>query len=261
MFVKWLKSCAYDKLYTTNFTATHAMQYCDWLLETKKYCGKTHNGHLTCMKTFFNALVDREIVTISPFKRIKPVREDNGKNSTYSAIEEAILTKYMKKEYPYFFYATRFVKYAFLRRTELSLLQIKHIKWQNKTIIIPSASAKNRVQDSITIPKTLEKYILEMDILQLDPELYLFGKNFIPNIERIKRVDDFSDLQRTINREKGIKSECTFYSWKHTGAVELYTITKDPYIIMRQARHSDVKITMTYLRSLGCGVCEEVRAW
>ena len=47
----------------------------------------------------------------------------------------------------------------------------------------------------------------------------------------------------------------------HTGVVDLYNHTKDAYIVMRQCRHSDIKMTMIYLRSLGCGVNEQVREW
>lgn len=77
----------------------------------------------------------------------------------------------------------------------------------------------------------------------------------------MKRIDDLSDKQRVVNKENNIRSECTFYSWKHTGVVDLYNHTKDAYIVMRQCRHSDIKMTMIYLRSLGCGVNEQVRDW
>ncbi len=167
----------------------------------------------------------------------------------------------MQKQSPNFYYATRFIKYLFLRRTELVSLKVKHINWDNKTVVIASNIAKSRVQDSVTIPKSLESIIIKMGILKLDPETYIFGKNFLPSLTKSKRVDDFSDKQRKFNRNNNIKNECSFYSWKHTGAVELYQITKDPYIVMRQCRHSDIKITMTYLRSLGCGVNEQVREW
>jgi integrase len=213
------------------------------------------------MRTFFTALVDRELIEKNPFSIIKPVREETGKNTTYSRSEEKRAIASMIKDDVNFYYATRFVKYAFLRRTELSLLQLKHIQWKNKTIIIPSANAKNRTQDSVTIPKTLEKIILKMNILKLDPETFIFAKKFKPGKTKLNRVDDFSDMQREINRELKIKKECTFYSWKHTGAVELYNLTKDPYIVMRQCRHHSIAITMNYLRSLGCGVSEAVRAW
>jgi len=266
LFKKWLQIRKYDKLFVQNFTHVQARQYFDWLLQVKKYCGKTHNSHLGVISTFFNCFLERQQILKSPIKGIKKVPQDTGKNTTYSSDEEKKLKKYMFENCKSFYYSTRFVKYCFFRRSELAKLQVKHIRWDNKTIVVPSESAKSRHQDSVTISKTLEKIIIEMGILELDANTYVFGKTypvrqFKPSIIKMNRVEDFSDKQREINRLLEIKQECTFYSWKHTGVVELYNIVKDPYVVMRQCRHSDIKMTMIYLRSLGCGVNEQVREW
>jgi len=260
LFKKWLVIAKFDKLFVHNFTNKQARGYFDWLLKVKKYCGKTHNGHLSILSTFFNSFVERQLITESPIKGIKKVRQDTGKNITYSPVEEQKFIKYTYTNDKPFYYATRFVKYGFFRRTELGLLQIKHIKWENKTIVIPSENSKGRDQNSVTIPESLEKIIIEMNILELDPELYIFGEYFKPNTEPIKMIEYFSKTQREINKLIEVPSK-GFYAWKHTGCIELYNIVKDPYVIMRQCRHSNIKDTMTYLRSLGCGVNEEVRRW
>jgi integrase len=266
LFKHWLVKKHFDKLFVQNFTPNHARQFFDYLLRDKMYCGKTYNSLLGTVGTFFTAIVERETIKVSPIKGIKKVRQETGKNTTYSSQEETILSKYMYEKEKDFYYLTRFIRYCFFRRSELSMLQVKHIRWENKTIIVPSESGKSRTQDSVTISKTLEKIILEMEILNLDPNTYIFGKkqgsrSCNPSLIKTSRVENFSDRQRKINKFNDIKSECSFYSWKHTGAVELYNRTKDPYTVMRQCRHSDIKMTMIYLRSLGCGVNEDVREW
>jgi len=263
-FIKWLKLSRYNHLFVQNIPKQLAQQYLDYLLRFKGYGGKTHNIHLGTMITFFNCILDRYPLKSNPFLGISKVPEDVGNNTTYSKLEEKRLDKYLLENNKDFYFATRFVRYCFFRRSELSKLQVKHIRWDNKTIIVPAKSAKNRRQDSVTISKTLEKIILEMGILGLNQDTYIFGhpgKQFKPSMEKMKRVDDFTDKQRKINQLLHIKEECTFYSWKHTGAVELYNLTKDPYTVMRQCRHSDIKMTMRYLRSLGLGVNEQVREW
>lgn len=264
LFVKWLKAEKMDHLYIQNFDKLKAQRYLDWLLKDNGYGGKTHNGYLGTMKTFFAAIVERyPILSKSPFAGISKVPEDRGKNTTYSKNEQLAIEKYLLENDKQFYYVTRFMKYCFFRRSELVRVQIKHIQWENKTIRVPSENAKNRIQDSVTISRSLEKIIEEMGILELDPEMYLFSKNFVPGKEQLKRVDDFSDRQREVNQLLGVKSECTFYSWKHTGVCELYNTMKkkDVYAIMRQCRHSDIKMTMIYLRSLGLVVNEDVREW
>lgn len=260
LFKRWLTKENLDHLFTQNLTSDHVRKYCDWMLGVKKYSGKTYNGHLTMLRTFFSEMVERKYMASSPVTGFKFVRQETGKNITFSKSDELKFEKVRKSD-PHFYLATRFVRYCFLRRTELSKLQVKHLNWNNKTITIPSASAKSRVQDSVTIPKTLERMIERAGILALDPETYLFGKHFAPSAEKMKRVDNFSDRQRKLNSQLGISEDSTFYAWKHTGVVELYNLTKDPYVVMRQCRHTDIKMTMIYLRSLGCGVNEQVREW
>ena len=264
LFKKWLKNNNLDHLYTQNFTSFHSRKYFDYLLADKKYCGKTYNGHLGIHRTFFNCLIERGYMEVSPVFGFKSVRQEMGKNTVYSAEEERCFEKIKDSDFN-FYLATRFVRYCFLRRSELAKVQIKHLNWDNKTLIIPSENSKSRVQDSVTIPKSLERLIVKSGLLNLNPEMYIFGQGkkneFAPNTEKLKRVDNFTDRQREYNAKFEIKPECTFYSWKHTGAVELYNLTKDPYVVMRQCRHSDIKMTMIYLRSLGCGVNEHVREW
>ena len=67
-----------------------------------------------------------------------------------------------------------------------------------------------------------------------------------------------NDLQRLKDAFNKIKAK-GFYAWKHSGVCALYNATKDPYIVMSQARHSDIKTTMIYLRSLGLTVNERIR--
>jgi len=266
LFEKWLIQKKYDKLFIQNFTNKHARQYFDWLLLDKKYCGRTFNCHRANLNVFFNALVERQVISESPIKGIKKRPEERGKNTTFSKEDEIKFINYAKDHEKNFYYATRFIKYCFFRRPELVGLQRKHINWDNKTIVIDSEIAKSNRQDSITIPKTLEKIILEMDILKLDPETYIFGKitsrQSGPSLIKQSRVEGFSDKQLEINKLLEI-TRGTFYSWKHTGVCELYNSLKDKdiYVIMRQCRHTNINMTMIYLRSLGLGVNEQVREW
>ena len=66
----------------------------------------------------------------------KFVRQDTGKNVTFSNEDERKFET-VKRIDPNFYLATRFVRYCFLRRTELSKLQVKHLNWVNKTITYP----------------------------------------------------------------------------------------------------------------------------
>jgi len=261
LFKDWLLSNKYNLMFADNFSPEMAQKFFNYLLKERNLCGKSFNNYLILLRVFFTEMQKCKMIKNNPLSEIATVRQDAGKNTTYSDFEQNILEKAMSENNKGFFYATRFVKYGFMRRSELLGLQVKHINWENKTIIIPSETSKPRVQDSVTIPKSLENIILEMNILKLDPEMYVFSRNFKPNYKQITSPNLFTTTQTNFNRKFSIKPECTFYSWKHTGAVELYNLVKDPYIVMRQCRHTNIQTTMIYLRSLGCGVNEKVREW
>lgn len=95
LFTKWLKIKKYDHLFTQNITSFHARQYLDYLLAEKKYCGKTYNGHLTILRTFFSSMVERGYMKVSPVHGFKSVRQDTGKNTTYSQSDERKIEEYM----------------------------------------------------------------------------------------------------------------------------------------------------------------------
>jgi integrase len=88
---------------------------------------------------------------------------------------------------------------------------------------------------------------------------YVFGKNLETREAPLKKPDIFTDLHHEETAKLNIRKECTFYCWKHTGAMNLYMATKDPYIVMNQCRHSEITTTMIYLRSLGLVVNELIR--
>ena len=80
-----------------------------------------------------------------------------------------------------------------------------------------------------------------------------------PGLTKLARADYITFKHRKLMNVIGIGLEKNLYSWKATGAADLYNATKDPYLVMSQCRHSDIKITMLYLRSLGLQTNDKVR--
>lgn len=68
-------------------------------------------------------MVERKHLEVSPVAGLKSVFEDEGKDTTYSEQEESAFDT-TKTENENFYLATRFVRYLFLCRTELSRIQI-----------------------------------------------------------------------------------------------------------------------------------------
>ena len=260
-FKKWCCDKGYDVLEAKDFTKIHALEYADYLKRVRHLSGKTCNNTVSYLKTLFFMLFERELIPANPFCAIKKSKEEKGRNVAFSEKEIKLVISYMRKHDIRLYYATQFVRYAFIRRTELMYLKVGDIDLHNHTIVVPAQVSKTGIQDSITIPKSLESIILEMKLDKDDPSSYIFGRGMQTCSRRIARVADFSDAHRKVIDSLGLRNELIFYGWKHTGCAELYRIVKDPYVVCRQCRHSDIKMTMRYLRSLGLGINEAVREW
>lgn len=266
LLIEWMGKNNYKHLYPQNFTKAMALGYLDFLLSEKKYSGKSHNTQLGIIKSLFNALLTREIISKNPFIGIHELPEDHGKNFPFTDQEKELLKSYMQDKCPHFFAACCFTYFCFIRRSELIEIRIQDIDLLNMTIRIHSEGAKNRSQQSVTIPKAMEQVLRFMNLEKYPANYYVFGRNFKVNEHKTQKPDYLSCKFRRVVEEVNkldnpvkIDESKGFYAWKHTGVCALYNATKDPYLVMQQCRHSDVKITMIYLRSLGLTVSERIR--
>lgn len=255
MFTEWLKQFNYHKLRLYQFTPTMAQSYLDFLLLKKGYSGKTHNTQHGILHALFSSMMvtGRKWIPVNPFAGIEALPEDQGDNIPYMDEERAAITIYLRQHDLRMYYAINFLFHCFIRKTELTTIRVGDIDWKNKTIKINSHAAKNRIQDSVTIPEAFMGIVLEMGLDKAPKHYYIFGKRMETSADRMTRPDDISDRYLVHKKEMGYAAGDgkTFYSWKHTGVIAYYNILKDPYALMRQLRHGDLKTTMIYLRSLG----------
>ena len=258
MFNAWLDRNGWNRIPTEKFTRRDALQYADYLLTVRKFSGKSYNHNLGILKTFFNAMVTREIIAINPFKGIQELPESDGSNVPYTETEKIKIIDYLKRYNERLYFAVSFVYYCFIRRSELIQLRVRDVNMDNHTITIPGHVSKNRKTESVTIPREFEKVLLKMGLHDHAPDEYIIGHKFETCDRPIIRADSLSTAMTRINKELDISGKC-FYTWKHSGVVALYQATKDPYVVMKQCRHSELKMTMIYLRSLGLTVDDSIR--
>lgn len=257
MFLEWCSKFSYDKLRIFQFGSDQAQAYLDYLLIQRTYSGKSHNNQLGVLKAFFNVMTNngRKWIIENPFVDIAELPEDVGNNHAYTDKERDILKNYFLEHDKRMYYATNFLFHGFIRKTELCSIRVGDIDWDNKTIMINSREAKNRIQDSVTISEGFMSILYEMGLDLAPSHYYIFGRGMETCEKRCARPDDISDRHLQLKLAAGLtnfnKDGKAFYSWKHTGVVAYWKVVKDIYFMMRQLRHHDMKVTMIYLKSLG----------
>jgi integrase/recombinase XerD len=251
-FQAWLVSNHLQHVLLKEFSHQLASQYMDYLIMEKKYAGRTHNDHLLILKTFCNAMIEREWIDRSPFKKISKKPVTIGRNLAYTEKERELLKKYLYKNDREMYYFSQIMYYCFIRRSELAGLKIGDIDLVNHTITIPAEVSKNKSQESVIIPVGLEQILREMNLSQYSPDQYLFGRKLVRSYLQYKNPNHISTRHNKFVKKLEIDPEKGLYSWKHTGAcIAYYATNKDVYAVMRQLRHRDLNTTMIYLKSLG----------
>lgn len=252
LFLEW---CEKKNLLNTGikyFTTGQAQQYMDWLLMHKQYSGRTFNDHLIVLRTFFNCCIDRDWIAKNPFRAVKRKTQTVGRNLAYSEAERELLQKTLREKDIRMYYFSQIMFHTFIRRTELTCIQVKHVDLVNHTIIIPGKIAKNNRQETVTIPQELDAILAEMNLQQYGPEDYLFGRHMLTGPVQYKNPNWISSRHNDVVKALQIDSEKGLYSWKHTGVCYYYYLTnKDVYAVMRQLRHRDLNTTMIYMKSIG----------
>lgn len=146
----------------------------------------------------------------------------------------------------------------FLRpHNEVRLLAKKHFNKDYTVITLSGFENKSRVIRSVNVPVFVQEKIKPiLDSVKRDDNI--FSLNPQPFND-----DYFRTLWTRAKKqmlEKGIiRKEQTIYSFRHTAAVNVYKKTKDLHILQQLLGHSDMIVTLKYLRGLGVHNTEELR--
>lgn len=147
----------------------------------------------------------------------------------------------------------RFLYYTLARPKELRFLKVGHIQMSEKRILMLGENAKTSREDFVGINANFAAIIRTSGILDYPPDYFVFTHLQTPGTEATG-INYFAKRFRVfLNRSqlKKVNHKFTLYSFKHTGAVQLFLGTKDPEMVRKQCRHTNLSQTITYLRDLG----------
>jgi integrase len=256
LFTEYLTSKNLTSIKAKDFSKTLAQGFSDHLIIAKKYKGKSHNNQIAAIKALFGMMAEREAIDKNPFLKIEKKSEGEGRVLFYNDKQKAEIKDYLiRNDHPMYLFV-QFIYYCFIRPNELMQIQVKHIDFENQTIMIPAYAAKNRKNSVVSIKDELFKLVKDK-YKNLEPDLYLFGKGLSPNITPVHR-NRASKSHQEVLKDLKLSPDFHLYDWKHTGARNFILSGRNIYDLMRYMRHSSLEQTAKYLRSLGLGT--EIKA-
>ena len=103
------------------------------------------------------------------------------------------------------------------------------------------------------ITKPFFELLQSMNVFNSNPEYYIFAKDSLPGCDRFTGRNTFNQQHAQILKKLDLHG-FSIYSWKDTGAVDLYNATLDIEFVSRQLRHHSLDMTKIYLRNRGANI-------
>lgn len=247
--IQWVNKNSLSFMPAKDFTPIMAQNYFDSLLRTG-IKGRTYNKTKGFLVTIFNMMIDREIIDKNPFKKIRKLPEELGKNLAFSDKKKKDLQAHLKEHNPRLYLFTQFIYFCYIRPLELLRLKVSNVDLKAGMIFIHGDQSKNKKSESVIIPDAFKAQLLGMNLDKHSPDDFLFGYGLESGPDSYSR-NTVTRHHHEALKALSIPSQFTLYSWKHTGVMAAYKAGIDLYSIMRQLRHHSLTQTQVYLKSLG----------
>ncbi|MDE6267362.1 MAG: tyrosine-type recombinase/integrase [Muribaculaceae bacterium] len=235
--------------YMYQFDRKFCVAFLDYVFIDRNNGAQTRNNYLGFLKTFSGFLVEKGFLKSRPTEGIAPISKRLYKKGRTVIPIDVVrkIADYCKTNEKYFLLACYLLYYCFIRPVEMTRLQIKHINVKHCTVFIPGECSKNHQDQTVTLPKKVLLYAIEIGVIEAPQNDYIFSYNLRPGQKQID-PKHFRDHWDNVRRALNLKPEWKFYSLKDTGITEMCDNNMATIAVRDQARHSSLAITDIYTR-------------
>ncbi|GAA4352943.1 hypothetical protein GCM10023185_13090 [Hymenobacter saemangeumensis] len=231
---------------------THVLEFMTLLSNRPSFGPKSYNSYRDTLASVYKFFIKLEVIDKNPVQGVERRRvTDSAQHQPYTEAQRQLIRAELERrgEHQLLLFIC-FIYFCFIRSGgELRLLRVRDLL--PDTILVPGARAKNGKAEHVAIPTKLEKVIQAHKLRSFPPDFYVFTKMQEPGPVPLGK-NYFARRHRDILEAVGLAEEnLTVYSYKHTGAINLYLATRDIELVRRHCRHAHAGITATYLRGLG----------
>lgn len=256
VFVQYLHEHRLEKAFLEDFHRADAVQFLDRSRVSRKLGNRTLNNYRDNMRALFNELKERELIAVNPFCDIQKRKNHAKQRRAFSDYERSAVAAHIREKDRMLFLGVLLQFHCFIRPVELRRLRFHHIHLDEGLIRIEGDLTKNWQDAIITIPDEIIPFLRNFGLDQYNQGWLVFGENVKPhpfkacgkNTMNRRHNAYLKELQErgVLIRIQGL----SFYSWKDTGAIQLFKSKVDMLEIMRQLRHESLNTTQDYCNSL-----------
>ncbi|MCX2573644.1 tyrosine-type recombinase/integrase [Pedobacter sandarakinus] len=204
-----------------------------------------------CLGTLINEMIRKGYATKNIVKSTKTARAKASLHVPYTESELRNVLDFLKINYPNLHLCCLLTYGCLLRpHHEVRLLKVKHIVKDFSQIQLSGSENKSKRIRTVYIPEYV-KPILRKRLAEItDSETNIFSLKHEPfNVGYFNLMWGKASIK--MKKLELLKVNQTIYSFRHTAAIKIYQKTKDIHILQQLLQHSDMIVTLNYLRGLG----------
>ena len=233
--------------YVYQFDRKFCVDFLDYVFIERNNGAQTRNNYLNFLRVFSGFLVEKGYLTSKPTDGITPISKRLFKKGRTCIPLDVIgqLADYCKVHEPHFLLACYLLYYCFIRPVEMTRLKVRDFNIKAGTVTIPAECSKNHKAQTVTLPKKVLLYAMELGVFSAPAGDFIFSYNLRPGPREID-PKHFRDHWDNLRKPLKLRKEWKFYSLKDTGITAMLKAKMPAIDVRDQARHSSLAITEIY---------------
>lgn len=199
----------------------------------------------------FSRLVERGVIPQNPVSKTSRLKEKATLHQAYTKDRLTIVLTELEKLNKNLHLCALLMYGCFLRpHQEVRNLFRRDLNEDCSTISLSGRNNKSKRVRTVYVPPYVREAIVGLRLNELGANMNLFTRNSSAFNESYFNTM-WSRAKQAMTNMGIIDEKQTLYSFRHTGAINLYMKTKDLYKVQQAMGHSSMTVTLTYMRSLG----------
>ena len=260
-FLAWCQKTHCAMLPVAEFGKKQARAYWDALTTSRDYRGRTLNNYLATLRALWSEMLERDMIPVNPWAKIKPVRNGEKLRRPFTDEERRVVAAHIEATDYWLFRGVLLQFFCYIRPVELIRLKFKDFDLGRGLVTVKEGNAKSWRKSVKTIPASVLHYFRDGIFDKFPANYHVFGRvgegamsKMHPAPQPIDEARPYKRHARILARLKaegklvGDISGLVWYSWKDTG-ISLHTKKTSPVATKDQAGHTNLTVTSLYYRA------------
>lgn len=221
--------------------------------------GTNYMNKRRTLAVLFSFVVSRGYLSKNPVFETPRQKTKATLHDIYEQKQLNLVLAYLKNNYPNLYLCCLLAYGCFIRpHREFRLLKRKHFNEDFTEIHLSGFENKSGRVRVVYIPDYVQLELKRLGISELKPDINLTSRLSHSFNESYFSLQ-WARAKRKLLKLGYVDSKHTIYSFRHTAAVNVYKKTKDLHLLQQLLGHSNMIVTLKYLRGLGVHNMEELK--